>query len=100
MFLPCKGRWQAEGLTEGCRPLDSGTPLRRAARATSPCRGGLRWGWARSESGMREANAPPLQGRGRGWGASTGEQFAAMPHPNPSPEGEGLALTRRNVITL
>ncbi|MDB5712157.1 MAG: mutS, partial [Sphingomonas bacterium] len=37
--------------------------------------------------------APPLQGRGRGWGPSansTAEELAARPHPNPSPEGEGL----------
>jgi hypothetical protein len=28
-ILPCKGRWQAEGLTEGCPPFDGATPLRR-----------------------------------------------------------------------
>ncbi|RSU80074.1 hypothetical protein BRX37_00070 [Sphingomonas sp. S-NIH.Pt3_0716] len=26
-FLPCKGRWLAEGQTEGYPPLDSVTPL-------------------------------------------------------------------------
>jgi hypothetical protein len=30
-ILPCKGRWQAEGLTEGYRPLVNASPLRRAA---------------------------------------------------------------------
>src|SRR5204863_185107 len=35
--------------------------------------------------------APPLQGRGRGWGeVSPRRSPAALPHPNPSPEGEGL----------
>ncbi|MGK6354518.1 DNA replication/repair protein RecF [Sphingomonas sp. DT-207] len=36
--------------------------------------------------------APPLQGRGLGWGmsASTGLRESDRPHPNPSPEGEGL----------
>ena len=26
-ILPCKGRWMAEGQTEGCPPLDRTTPL-------------------------------------------------------------------------
>ncbi|MBB3878000.1 hypothetical protein GGR48_000403 [Sphingomonas pseudosanguinis] len=38
MFLPCKGRWQAEGLTEGCRPIDSGHPS-DALRAPPPLAG-------------------------------------------------------------
>ena len=40
----------------------------------------------------RETFAPPLQGRGRGWGLSSDQRGtpADRPHPNPSPEGEGL----------
>ena len=38
-FLPWKGRWQAEGLTEGCPPLDSATPRRRAAARPLPFQG-------------------------------------------------------------
>jgi len=33
--------------------------------------------------------APPLQGRGGGWGLSTGAGMEIGPHPHPSPEGEG-----------
>ncbi|NIJ07369.1 oligopeptidase B [Sphingomonas vulcanisoli] len=36
------------------------------------------------------AKAPPLQGRGLGWGLSSAATPAELPHPNPSPEGEGL----------
>jgi len=34
--LPCKGRWQAEGLTEGCRALDTGSPLHHALMGAVP----------------------------------------------------------------
>jgi heme exporter protein A len=34
--------------------------------------------------------SPPLQGRGRGWGASPSIAPAAIPHPKSSPEGEEL----------
>jgi DNA replication and repair protein RecF len=34
--------------------------------------------------------APPLQGRGWGWGLSASDAPEALPHPNSSPEGEGL----------
>ena len=36
--------------------------------------------------------APPLQGRGWGWGLSgiRNVPLNDSPHPNPSPEGEGL----------
>ena len=50
----------------------------------------------------RDALAPPLQGRGRGWGLSAHEQAgsrADTPHPNPSPEGEGL-LSFADPLTL
>ncbi len=37
----------------------------------------------------RDDQAPPLQGRGWGWGPSALRDVSG-PHPNPSPEGEGL----------
>ena len=50
VILPCRGRWQGEALTEGCRPLDGATPLRHSLRefdgvtrlhqTPSPYRGG------------------------------------------------------------
>ena len=33
--------------------------------------------------------SPPLQGRGWGWGLSTGEPLGALPHPNPVPGRSG-----------
>jgi len=38
-MLPWQGRWQREALTEGCHPLDSGTPLRLACGQPPPPQG-------------------------------------------------------------
>ncbi len=39
-ILPCKGRWQAAGLTEGYGAFDSGTPLHhRYAAVPLPLQG-------------------------------------------------------------
>ena len=42
-------------------------------------------GWA-----LDRLKAPPLQGRGLGWGSAPNGSLVDRPHPNPSPEGEGL----------
>ena len=38
-ILPCKGRWQHAVLTEGCPPIDGGTPLRLTFGQTPPLQG-------------------------------------------------------------
>ena len=39
-ILPLQGRWLAAGQTEGCRPLDNGTPLHhRFAMVLLPLQG-------------------------------------------------------------
>ncbi len=37
--LPCKGRWQSGGLTEGYRAIESGLPLRLASASHLPLQG-------------------------------------------------------------
>ena len=38
-FLPCKGRWQPIGLTEGYRAVEGGSPLRLASASHLPLQG-------------------------------------------------------------
>ncbi len=38
-ILPCKGRWQSVGLTEGYRAIESGSPLRLASASHLPLQG-------------------------------------------------------------
>ena len=38
-FLPCKGRWQPIGLTEGDRAVEGGSPLRPASASHLPLQG-------------------------------------------------------------
>nr|WP_208408726.1 DUF3072 domain-containing protein [Sphingomonas vulcanisoli] len=52
-------------MTEGYRPLDSGTPLRRAARATSPSGGGFDEALTKAEASKRIDALQEETGRGR-----------------------------------
>ena len=38
-ILPCEGRWQSVGLTEGYRAIESGSPLRLASASHLPLQG-------------------------------------------------------------
>ena len=48
--------------------------------------------WDSNEAARAALKAPPLQGRGLGWGLSASEAPEARGHPNPTPEGEGLKI--------